>query len=443
MASPHSSQSTAADAPGERELAGMNPDGEATRERLQTLQGELERSRQQLTEQQSQLDEARQAAEAAAEARDRFISNVSHELRTPLSAILLWTSLIDEQQVNDPQLAEALQAIKRSAEEQSALIDDIVDTSRLLAGKLRLELETVDVSAVLREAVAATAVAAREKQIQVIDRFDPLPWTRVDARRLRQLAAYLLNNAIKFTPAGGQAIIRLRQAGPLGFAVSVSDTGAGIAPAILPELLERRPQLGGKCARSEIGLGLGLVLARRLAELHGGHLVAESAGPGLGATFTVELPLTSDAAAEKLAPEAPAPTSTRLTGAHTVLLVDPLGRAPGTLATLLQDAGAQVTLARSGDEGWTAFKQSKPDAVVATVGGPDDGSGLVQRIRRDEEASGGPSTPALALAASADPALLERALEAGFQTCLTLPVDPRHLVSMLDTLLRQRPPSGG
>jgi signal transduction histidine kinase len=405
--------------PGEAELAGL-------RLEVERLQAELAETRVRLAERGEELERATHAAEAAGEARDRFISSVSHELRTPLSAILLWSSLIDEQQVDDPQLTEALGAIKRSAEEQSALIDDIVDTSRLLAGKLRLEPETVDLRALLRDTADAVAGDARSQGLTLVEEIaSDLPPTRVDARRFRQLVTHLLRNAIKYTPRGGRVTLAARvPPGASELAIAVSDTGAGLSATQLQDLFSRVPRIEGKCPRSEMGLGLGLLLADRLARLHGGRLSAESPGRGRGATFCVWLPQ-------------PVSTSPGPAGhPRRVLLLQLPEPARNAASACLEAAGAHAIAADSLESADAAARAQPVDLVVAALAQPSPaGLEWLERIRAGANTAFSRTTPAIALLPTGDPAHLDRALEAGYQTALTLPVDPRELVGTVDALL--------
>jgi signal transduction histidine kinase/CheY-like chemotaxis protein len=408
----------------EPELAGL-------RQEIDRLQAGLAQAQLRLAEQGEALERATHAAEAAADARDRFISSVSHELRTPLSAILLWSSLIDEQQVDDPQLSEALNAIKRSAEEQSALIDDIVDTSRLLAGKLRLEPESVDLAALLHEAAAAVAADAQGQGLTLVEEIaSDLPPMKVDARRFRQLVTYLLRNAIKFTPRSGRVTLAARlPPGAAELAVAVSDTGAGLSASELQDLFSRAPRLEGKCARSEMGLGLGLLLADRLARLHGGRLRAESPGLGGGATFTVALPRPAATTA------APSPGQA---GARTrrVLLFQLPEAARVDASACIEAAGAHAIAASSPESADAAARAQPVDLIVAGLGPPSAaGLELLARIRAGGQPAFSRTTPAIALLPTGDPAQLDRALEAGYQTALTLPVDAGELAATLHALL--------
>ncbi len=403
------------------------------RRRLDEQARELAQLRATVADLKEALERATHAAEATAEARERFISNVSHELRTPLSAILLWASLIDEQKVADPELAEALGAIKRSAEEESALIDDIVDTSRLLSGKLRLEPVDTDLAAVVHEAVQDAAGAARAKHVALAEQLAPAAGqVQGDPRRLRQLVSHLLHNAVKFTPAQGRVEVDLQREGADALIV-VRDTGEGLAPGARERLFAAPSGIEGKCARSGIGLGIGLLLARRIAELHGGSIAAESEGSGRGATFTVRLPLAGPTGAAAIAaPEAECPLAGRF-----VLLVSLPADEEHRLAAAFADAGARVGTADSAESGWAAVSAGAPDLIVATVEAPAAGGcALLDRLRQSEEAAGTPATPAIALTRSPDNALLELALGAGFQTAFAQPADPRPLVRVAVALLR-------
>jgi signal transduction histidine kinase len=240
------------------------------------------------------LSDARLELRAAREEQERFLSSISHELRTPLSAILLWTSLIEEEKLTEPdQLREAVEAIRHSAEEQQALVQNLVDTARILSGVLKLDPHPTLLSIVVRTAHENAATSAKEKQITLEPPLAPeevrIP---VDRERLQYALQLLLSNAVKFTPEGGRIAIAGKRTGQDIF-ITVTDTGAGIAPDALPRIFDG-PQMHRRlAARTESGLGFGLLVARKLIELHHGALTAESAGPNRGATFTVRLPIAS------------------------------------------------------------------------------------------------------------------------------------------------------
>ncbi len=400
---------------------------------------ELARTRAALADREEALERATHAAEAANEARERFLSSVSHELRTPLSAILLWSSLIDEQQVTDPQLAEALESIKRSAEEQRALIDDIVDTSRLLSGKLRLDLQEIDVTAVVHAGIVSAMPAAEHKRVELREVSQLAPEiVRADSRRLQQIVSHLVLNAVKFTPAKGRVTVELRRAGR-DLQIVVRDTGLGIAPDKLAGIFERHGAIDGKCARTECGLGLGLLITHKIVSLHGGAISAESPGPGHGATFTVSLPLAA------VRPESAAGSAggalAGLLEACRILLIEAPDHSRESLASVLQEAGAEIEAFDSTAAAWSAFSRHRPDVVVSELRLEGiDGGEFIRRVRAAEEAEEAPAVPALAIAADASHHSVEQALESGFQTCLSRPVDPLRLAATIATLIGTRSP---
>jgi signal transduction histidine kinase len=240
------------------------------------------------------LAHARRELTAAREEQERFLSSISHELRTPLSAILLWTSLIEEEKLIEPdQLREAIDAIRRSAEEQQALVQNLVDTARILSGALKLDLQPTSLSVIVRTAHENTAASANEKKLTLESPAAPEEVrASIDRERLQHALRLLLSNAVKFTPEGGCIAIAGKQTGQ-HVLVTITDTGAGISPEALPRLFDG-PQMHRRlAARTESGLGFGLLVARKLIELHHGTLTAESPGPNRGATFTVRLPVAS------------------------------------------------------------------------------------------------------------------------------------------------------
>ena len=397
---------------------------------LEDARRELASLRQQLADQHAELERAMHALEIAKNTRDGFLSSVSHELRTPLSAILLWTSLIDEKKVNDPQLAEALAAIKQSAEEQHALIEDLVTTARLLAGTLRTDRVETDLAVVAREALADVAAAAREKQVSLVEKFAATaPRLTGDSLRLRQMLRHLLLNAIRASSPGGEVVVALKREGG-NLVLSVTDRGSGMEPEFLRQVLARSAA-DAKTPRTESGLGLGIPLAQRIAALHGGTLSGESAGRGQGAAFTVRFP-----GAARKSPDAA--TETRPLSQRSVLAVlgDATNDAP--LTAQLAGAGAEVRVVRSEADAWRAFSQKTPEVILAEVGASaKDGSAFVRRVRAHEEAHGARTTPAIALAGDAANTIVEGALETGFQTCLTGNAERADVVVTIALLLEE------
>lgn len=383
------------------------------------------------------LRSAKRAAEAANEAKDQFLANVSHELRTPLSAMVLWTSLIEDEKVTDPQqLAEGLAAIRRSAEEQRNLIEDLVDTARIVAGKLRLEFKDADLAAVVRAAVEANRPAATGKNLTLTETLDPvIGAVRADPARLQQVVSNLVDNAVKFTPPGGRIAIALQRVGP-EVHISVADTGIGIAPEFLPTVFDRFTQAEMPGAAPRGGLGLGLAIVRQIVEMHNGSISVESPGLGQGATFTVRLLLPAIAAgARTIASGTKNQLAGLLTGRH-VLLVEDVAATRRALVAVLEQAGADVVGVDSATAGWDHVQRRRPDLIVSDLGLPMvDGYAFMYQLRATENSLRTPPIPAVALTAFAGENVNRKALESGYQVCLTKPIEPLRLAKVLQSLV--------
>jgi PAS domain S-box-containing protein len=420
------------------------------RDLTETKQLEEQRERMLALEQ-----EARQAAEAAIRIKDEFIATVSHELRTPLSAVLLWAKMLRSGRVQPQDQEEALRSIVQSAEAQKELIEDLLDVSRMISGKLRLNVREIELSPVLRAALDAVLPTARAKGVQLKALGDLAGCcgsptqepskelcVRGDPDRLRQVVLNLLTNAVKFTPAGGHVELSVQRA--LGTArVIVRDTGQGIPPEFLPHVFDRFRQADAGMTRSHGGLGLGLAIVRELVELHGGRVWAESDGEGKGATFTVELPLlacSGEAAAggdEELADPtlAKEKDASKLLAGLRVLLVEDDPETRRALAWAIETSGAHVTAVDTADAAFHELERSSPDVLVSDIGLPvEDGCSLLRRARAAAEAQNRLFPPALALSAYARLADRERALEVGCDRCMAKPVDPDELINEVASL---------
>lgn len=390
------------------------------------------------------LLQARLSAEAASEAKDLFLANVSHELRTPLSAMVLWTSLIEDQKIVDPdQLAEALSAIKRSAEEQRQLIEDLVDTSRIVAGKLRLELKEIHLAAVVAPGLDAVRALAQEKGVTIDAQLDPAAdAVQADGARLKQVVANLATNAVKFTPAGGRVTVKLHRF-ENDVHLVVTDTGEGISPEFLPHLFDRFSQDKRIGKRPDKGLGLGLAITKQIVELHGGSITVESAGIGCGSTFTVRLPLReiTGRTENALVRGDKAQLAGVLTGRR-VLLIEDVAATRRALTAVLQEAGATVDAADSAPAAWEALERNRPDIIVSDLGLPTiDGYTLIRQIRAAEAETKTTPVPAVALTAFAGEGINHKAIAAGFQTCLTKPIEPLRLATTLAALAPAHQPA--
>ncbi|MEO6567148.1 MAG: chemotaxis protein CheB, partial [Opitutaceae bacterium] len=379
------------------------------------------------------LREAKAAAEAANAAKDHFLATVSHELRTPLAAMMLWTKLLEEQ--NEPsadRLREGLEAIRNCAEEQQELIEDLVDTSRIVAGKLRLELKPTNLLAAVRSAVDAVRPSAAAKNLLITERIEPdVGWVNADAHRLQQVVWNLLSNSVKFTPADGLISIGMwRRENDVE--IRVTDNGIGIRPDYIGRVFDRFGQAEQSSTRESSGLGLGLSICQQLVELHGGTISAQSAGLGQGAAFIVALPLPPiDPLVVNTDSGAPLPLQSHLHGLRVMLLED-MAATRKALALILREAGADVIAFDRAVDAIEAFKKQRPDIIVSDIGMPTvDGHEFMQRIRTLESQVSAPPVPAVALTAYADENNRHRALASGFQKCLTKPIDPKQLVSAL------------
>ena len=377
---------------------------------------------------------------------------MSHELRTPLAAMLTWAGLLRGGKLEPAAVARGVEVIERSARAQAQLIDDLLDMSRIMTGKMRLDMQPLEVRAVVRCALDSVAPAAEAKSIALAAALDGVPVRLLgDSDRLQQVMWNLLSNAIKFTPKGGRVDVRVRAAN--GDAeISVGDTGAGISPEFLPHVFDRFRQADSTSTRSHGGLGLGLAIVRHLVDLHGGTVHAESAGTGRGATFVVSLPLhelREEPAAATVAlarPHAPAPgvglePALDLRGLR-VLLVEDDADGSEAIATVLGVAGAEVRRAGSTAAALEVLATWRPDVLVSDIGLPgEDGYALLRRVRTLED--GGPRLPAIALTAYAQAEDRIRALTAGFQAHVTKPVEPRAFLEVLAGLRAAHPRPAG
>ena len=385
-------------------------------------------------------------ANDASRLKDEFLATLSHELRTPLNAVLGYARMLRSGVMTPEKAKPALDVVERNATALKQIIEDVLDVSRIVSGRLRLNVEPVDLPAILHESCATVVPAADARGVRVETMIDPID-TPVsgDPERLQQIFWNLLSNAIKFTPRGGKVQLRLSRVNS-HVEISVSDTGHGIAADFLPFVFERFRQGDQTFSREHGGLGIGLAIARQLAELHGGAVSAASAGLGQGATFTVSLPLMI------MHPPASAPglreqprtdryaasmeTVPRLDGVH-VLAVDDETDSLDLLRTVLEEAGASVTTARSGAEALQAMKERRPDVMIADIGMPGmDGLQLIRTVRQMEEPIR--SIPAAALTAYARSQDRITSLASGFQMHLVKPIDPVELVVAASSLAPKR-----
>ncbi|HET7544290.1 MAG TPA: ATP-binding protein [Polyangiaceae bacterium] len=369
--------------------------------------------------------------------KDEFLGTLSHELRTPLNAITGWAHLLQTGTLAADEQARAVDTILRNAKLQARLIEDLLDVSRIISGKLALAMSPLDLKGVIETAVEAATPAALAKRLTLsVDATPDSSEVSGDAVRLQQVIANLLNNSIKFCEPGGHIAISTQQQGSRVL-LRVSDDGRGIAAEFLPFLFERFRQAGHPVARARgSGLGLGLAIARYLVEAHRGTITAESAGEGRGATFTVCLPLLSGNGSS-LPPEEGMPASSRqLCGAY-VLVIDDDPDARELLEILLEREGAEVALAESASKARELIRSRQPDVIVCDVGMPEqDGYSFMRQLRASGERAGA-FIPALALTGHASAEDSRLALLAGFQMHVSKPLDPPRLLESLAKLWRR------
>ncbi len=387
---------------------------------------ERERDRVIVTEYSTRVEaeRARADAEEATQARDRFLATLSHELRSPLGTVLAWTHMLRSGLVKGERVQRALASIEKAAKAQVRLVEDLLDVSRIAAGKVSLHLESVDLAATLRSTVDAVRAAARAKKIQLDVQLNPaLSPLRGDPTRLHQVFENVLSNAVKFTPEGGRVSVALERTG--GDAeVTVRDTGIGIPANVLPHVFDQFNQADTSITRRYGGLGLGLAIARRLVEMHGGRITAESAGQQQGATFRIQLPLVPAATREATAAGSPHLSLPKLDSVR-VLVVDDEADAREALTTLLAGCGAEVRSASSVREALADVEKRSPHVVLADIAMPDqDGYALLREMR-----SRGAWIPAIAVTGLASAEDRARATAEGFAAHLTKPVDPSEVVA--------------
>lgn len=395
--------------------------------------------------------QAKKVAEEATRAKDEFLAVVSHELRTPLTAILGWARMMKTGNLDDSTAARALDTIERNAESQNQLIEDLLDFSRIISGKIRLDVGRVELDSLTEAAINVVRPAADAKGIRLQAVLDPRAGpVSGDPERLQQVLWNLLSNAIKFTPEGGRVQIRLARVNS-SVEITVSDTGQGISAEFLPYVFERFRQADHTTTRQHRGLGLGLAITKHIVELHGGTIRAVSPGEGQGASFILRLPIMivhdaeqfSDVATEQqsAAGEAQPAGLTRLDGVR-VLVVDDERDTRGLLVAILTQCGALVQVAATVADALEMLRLKKQDLLISDIEMPDeDGYSLIRRVRVLEEGQGG-RIPAIALTAHARASDRLRALSAGYQLHMPKPVEPAELVMAIANLTnRGRSPS--
>jgi signal transduction histidine kinase/CheY-like chemotaxis protein len=420
-------------------LARLNAELRGEVDERRRVEGALRKSEEKLAELLASEREARNEAERANRVKDEFISTVSHELRTPLHAILGYAQLLMRDQLTADQ-SDGLSVIERNAKVQAQIIEDLLDMSRIVSGKVRLDAKTIDMVQVVEAAIATVRPAAEAKGIRIQSLLDPKAGPVLgDSGRLQQVVWNLLTNAIKFTPKGGRVQVVMERVNS-HLELRISDTGQGIRPEFLAHVFDRFRQADAATTRRHAGLGLGLSIVKHLVELHGGFVTAVSPGEGQGATFVVTLPVqiihregdgyASPAYGNRLDQIQQPPN---LSGLR-VLVVDDEPDARELIRRLLAEHNAQAILAGSADEAMHLLRQNLPDILLSDIGMPDkDGYDLMRAVRALPDAEGG-SLPAAALTAMARGEDRTRAMLAGFQAHITKPVDPTELVAVVATL---------
>jgi PAS domain S-box-containing protein len=392
---------------------------------------ERKRAEQQRAQALLREQEARAQAEAANRLKDQFLATLSHELRTPLTSILAWTRLLRSEPVDELAHQRALEIIEQSAKQQSRLIDDILDISRIISGKLRLEFQPIELVSVIGTAIETMRPEAEAKQIQIERELEPVEGTiSGDPNRLQQIFWNLLSNAIKFTPAGGRVKVQLRRVDSQA-RVTVRDNGKGISPDLLPFIFDGFRQGDGSSTRTQRGLGLGLAIVRYLVEMQRGTVEARSEGEGKGAIFTVRFPLRIHReATPSRSSIMPLDGLPSLEGLKVLMVEDD----PSTLelfSAILIHCGAEVVPAASAEEGLEAFKTLQPNVIVSDIAMPgQDGYSFIRSVRALESQGGG-HVPAVALTSYARGEDRMASLRAGFQIHLTKPVEPSELTSVI------------
>ena len=403
-------------------------------------QAEEERSRLLVREQ-----AARAEAEAANRNKDEFLATLSHELRTPLTAILGWGHLLRSNKLNENEVGQAIDTIERNAKSQSQLIDDLLDVSRIITGKLQIDRAVVDLANVIEAAHDATRPAAAAKEIRFELSIEPAKSAVVgDPNRLQQVFWNLFSNAVKFSPRGGE--VRVAASVENGTVrVSVADDGIGINEEFLPFIFDRFRQADGSTTREHGGLGLGLAIVRHLMDLHQGSVEVHSEGKNRGSTFTISLPLIpADVSAQGTTAEAVLLQKTEmqpfgsvevLQGVR-VLVVDDEPDARDLLSTILRRYGSDVRCSESAADAMEAFAEWEPDILVSDIGMPDeDGYTLIKKVRQ-LDSNRAQKIPAVALTAYATDEDRMRALDAGFQTHVAKPIEPEIFVSSIASVLK-------
>ncbi len=399
--------------------------------------GERQRAEREREALLAQAQAERQRAEEANRAKDEFLAVVSHELRTPLTPLVTWSRLLRSGKLSPADMERGLEVVERSVKAQVQLVEDLLDVSRVIAGKLRLNPSRIELAPIIEAAMDSVRSAADAKGISLQAILD---WSGTsvsgDPDRLQQIVWNLLSNAIKFTPQGGRVHVLLQRL-VSHVQIVVTDTGQGINPNFMPYVFDRFRQADSTITRSHGGLGLGLAIVRHLVGLHGGRVYAESLGAGHGATFTVELPLLaphaeSDATrADDVAADAPFAGGTGSLRGARVLVVDDEVDTLETVRTVLTSGGAEVRVSSSAADALAILREWRPDLLISDVGMPgEDGYALIRQVRALQPDAGG-AIPAVALTAYARAEDGAKVLAAGFHMHIPKPIEPAQLVAIV------------
>jgi len=381
----------------------------------------------------ARAEAGRLQAQEANQAKDQFLATLSHELRSPLNVMLGWTQMLSSGLVSAENMPRAFDVLERSVREQAKLIEDLLDVSRIITGKLRVEMRRVDLANVVEFAVDAARPAAEARRVTLTAAVTPALFMRADPHRLRQVIANLLNNALKFTPELGSVAVHAERVDDEARIV-IQDSGIGIQPELLPRIFDRFQQGDSSTTRTHAGLGLGLAIVKHLVEQHAGRISAASGGPNRGSTFTIALPLLP---LEEELPNLPgqARLDRSLLAGLRVLVVDDEADARVTLGVILEQYGASPTVVASAGAAFAEVSRLPPDLLLSDVAMPDeDGYSLIRRIRAIVPPS---RLPAAALSAYADGRSEADARDAGFQAYLAKPVEPAQLAETLATLVHR------
>lgn len=383
--------------------------------------------------------EARERAETETHMKDEFLATLSHELRTPLNAILGWATIL-RTTTNPDEIGEGLEVIERNARSQTQIIEDLLDMSRIISGKVRLDVQRVDLLPVINVAIESVKPTAAAKEIRLTSVLDPLAGPiSGDPARLQQILWNLLTNALKFTPKGGRVHVVLERVNS-HLEIGVNDTGQGILPDFLPHVFDRFRQGDASITREQRGLGLGLAIVKNLAELHGGGVRAKSPGPNKGSTFTIVLPMATAHMDDDPSRRHPRAATREVVDEKLdlrdvrVLAVDDEADARHLIKRILSGCGAQVETADSGATALRMLRKSKPHVLIMDIGMPSEDGYTVMRKVRELSGDDGGRIPAIALTAFARSEDRRRAILGGFQMHIAKPVEPPELIAMVASL---------